>query len=206
MLPGIGSSRGQQLPLPFGHERFVLAMRRHDHSQFPREFQGVIQFRVVDPKGSLVGEEDFEGTDSAPHDFPQLRRGVSLELRYPHVKGEITGGFSHRLVHPNFETGERVVRPGRTAHFNEGGGAAHQRGPAAGDIRVLGLRPHEGQMNMDMRIDEPGEDILAAGVDDLRAGRDWQLAPDAGDGVLLTPDVRHIAFAGGDDFAVFDQE
>ena len=47
------------------------------------------------------------------------------------------------------------------AHFDERGRAADERGPAAGVVGVLRERAHERQVDVDVRIDEAGEDVLA---------------------------------------------
>ncbi len=53
------------------------------------------------------------------------------------------------------------MRDGQT-HFDECGGAADERRVAAGLVRVLGEGRHEGQIDVDVRIDEAGEDQLPA--------------------------------------------
>ena len=47
----------------------------------------------------------------------------------------------------------------------------HQSGDAGGFMRVLGERRHEGQIDVDMRVDKAGKDGFSFGVDDLCVGR-----------------------------------
>ena len=56
---------GEEFPLAFGDERFVLAMGGDDDAEFLGELEGAVEFGVVDAEGALVGEEDFEGADAA---------------------------------------------------------------------------------------------------------------------------------------------
>ncbi len=135
-----------------------------------------------------------------------MRLGGVINLRHAHVKGEIAGGFSDRLRHPCFKTRERIVLPRRTAHFDERGGPADQRRLAGGFVRVLRERSHEGQINVDVRVDEAGEDEFPVRVNHLRARRRRDVAVDARDGIAFAPDVGGVAFAGGDDVTVFNQQ
>ena len=206
VLARIGFAGGQQFFLPLRDQGFVLAVGGDDHAQFLGELERVIEFGVVDPKGAFVGQEDLKRADAAADDFPQLIRGARVEARHPHVKGEIAGGFSFGLGQPQFEAGQRLVAARRAAHLDQGGGAADQRGLAPGLISVLGVRAHEGQVNMNVRIDEAGEDELSLGIDDFRAGRGRQVAADLGDGLAGAKDVGDVAGVGGDNLAVFDQQ
>ena len=102
--------------------------------------------------------------------------------------------------------GERLVGAGGAAHFDERGGAADEGGPAAGVVGVLRERAHEGQVDVDVRVDEAGEDVLADRVDDFGAGRRGQVAADGGDRFAFAEDVGDVLVGGGGDLAVFDQQ
>ena len=105
------------------------------------------------------------------HDLAELRFGGVVEAGDAHVEGEIAGGPADGLRHPELKGGEGVIGAGGAAHFDERGGAADERGAAGGFVVVLGERAHEGQVDVDVRVDEAGENIFAGGVNDLGAGR-----------------------------------
>ena len=204
MLAGTGQAGGEQFFGAFGDEGFIFAMGGDDHAQFLRQLKGLVEFGVVDAKGALVGEEDFERADAACDDFAELGGGLLIEFRHTHVKREVAGGFADGLFQPQLETGERVVRTRGAAHLDERGGAAEERGAAGGVVIILGIGAHEGQVDVDVRIDETGEDEFAGGVDDFGAGGRREIRADGGDGFAFAVDVRDVAGVGGDDFAVFN--
>jgi hypothetical protein len=61
-------------------------------------------------------------------------------------------------------------------------------------------------MDVHMRIDEAGKDILACGVDHLGVGRRLEVAADPRDRLVLDVDVAAEAGIGGDDLAATDQQ
>ena len=206
VLGRIGLAGGEQLPRPLGDERLVLAMRGDDDAEFPGQPEHAVEFRVVEAVEALVGEEDFERADAPRDDLAQLRRGGGVELRHAHVKREIAGGLAGGCVHPLFEAGERPVPAPGVAHLDDRGGAADERRLAAGHKIVLRLRAPGRQVEVDVRVDEAGENLAAPGVDDLGVRRRRQAARDAGDRFAVAVDVREVALTRGDDFAVLDQE
>ena len=58
------------------------------------------------------------------------------------------------------------------------------------DLYLIGEGRHEGQVDVDVRIDKSREDQLAGSIDYLRAGRRFQIRPDASNGVAFGKDVR----------------
>ena len=96
--------------------------------------------------------------------------------------------------------------PRRTAHFNERGRAADECGFAAGNVIVLRERAHERQIDVDMRINEAGEDKFAFRINHRRAFRRRDATINTRDGFVVAEDVRHVAFAGRDYFAVLDKQ
>ena len=57
-----------------------------------------------------------------------------------------------------------------------------------------------------MRINETGKDVLAARVNELRPGRRRDIRLDARNGLVGAEDVGDLAFCGGDDFAILDEQ
>src|SRR5881397_2039555 len=105
------------------------------------------------------------------------------------MEREIARGLAGGLRQPQFEAGERVVRTRRAAHLDEGGGAADERGAAAGFVGVLRERAHERQVDVNVRIDEARENVFARGVDDFSAGWGVKVPADSCDGFALAEDV-----------------
>ena len=60
-------------------------------------------------------------------------------------------------------------------------------------------------MNVHMRIDEARKDKLPGGIDHLATCRSCDVAIDPRDRLVLAINIRHVAFAGGDDLAILDQ-
>ena len=59
-------------------------------------------------------------------------------------------------------------------------------------MRVLGEGRHEGQIDVDVRIDEAGEDELAGGIDDFGVRGSFEVCADAGDGLVFDVDVGAV--------------
>ena len=147
----------------------------------------------------------FEGGDALRDDLAQLRGLGVVKARHAQVKGIFAGRASGALSTPHPEPlGRRGVARG-AAHVKDRRGAADQRGPTGGLVVVLGERPHGRQVNVRVRVDEPGEHMFARGVDDLRPRGCGEAAVDAGDRLAFAEDVREVMLAGGDDFTVFDE-
>src|ERR1039457_3635595 len=73
-------------------------------------------------------------------------------------------------------------------------------------MRIFGERAHAWQIDMHVRINEAGEDVLAARVNDLGARRRRDVWLDARNGLVGAVDVCDVAISGGDDFAVLDEQ
>lgn len=73
-------------------------------------------------------------------------------------------------------------------------------------MSVLGERAHERQINVNVWIDEAWENEFTRSVDYLRAGRGGDVAVNTSDGFVFAKNVGNVAFACGNDFAIFDQE
>ena len=70
----------------FRDQRFVFAVGRCDDSEFPGQFESLIEFAIVDAEGAFVGQENFERLDAGSDDFAELFRGILVESRDAHVK------------------------------------------------------------------------------------------------------------------------
>jgi hypothetical protein len=129
------------------------------------------------------------------------------------VKTEIARAVSLRFAEPKFKCFERFFVATWTDHFDKRRRPANERGLAGGFVRVFRERSHERQINVDMRIDEPGKNIFASGVDDFRSRRGWRsrlgcgdLLFNACDGFVFAEDVSDVTFARSNDFTVFDEK
>ena len=59
---------------------------------------------------------------------------------------------------------------------------------------------------MHVRINESGKNKFSFRVDHFRAFRRSDVSVNARDGFVFAEDVRDVAFAGGYNFTIFDQE
>ncbi len=75
-----------------------------------------------------------------------------------------------------------------------------------GLVRVLGKRRHEGQIDVDMRINESGKNPLPSGVDDFRVRRNREIGANPGDGLIFGVNLGFVASIRGYDLAVTNQE
>ncbi len=181
-------------------------MRGDNDAKFLRQLERSIQLRVVHAERAFVGEEHFEGADAALHDFAELLLGLVVELCHAHVEREIARGLADSLFHPKLKTLQRVVLARRTAHLDKGGRTADQCGLAAGNVIILRHRPHERQVNVNMRINETGEDKFPLRVNHLRVTRWLDVRTNGADGFANAENVGHVALAGCHDFAILDEE
>jgi len=203
---GAGFAFGEELLLQ-AHDQFrVFAVRGDDDTEFLGKSQGLKHLGVVNTEEILVSEEDFEGSSTVGDDLAELRFGFAAEFGDRHVEGVVAGGIAGGFGFPEIVAGEGVVVSIRAAHFDVGGGAADEGGNAGGFVCVLGKGSHERKIDVDVRVDEAGEDELGGGVDDFGAWRRVEMFTDARDGFIFDVDIAGDAGADGDDVAVTDEE
>jgi len=203
---GSGASAGEEFFLQLGDERFVFAVGGDDDAEFLGEFERLPQFGVIDAEGSFVGEEDFEAADALFDDFAQLFGRFRVETRHAHVEGVIAAGFAFGFGEPRGKSfGGRHVARG-TDHFENRGGPADQGRFGSRLVVVLRARAHEGQVDVRVRVDETGEDMLPLGVDHLRAGGRSYVLIDPRDGFTLAEDVCGVTRVRIDDIRIFDEQ
>ena len=161
-------------------DKFLLKLRNHfgifavggdNHAPAFGQFQCAIQFRIVEVKRAFVGQKNFERRDAVVDDFFQFVGGSFVEAADAEVKGVIAGRLSGGFRLPQLVRFDRIVVASRADHFDQRRGAADQRRAAGGFVIVFGERAHEGQIDMDVRIDETWKHILSGGVDHLGAWR-----------------------------------
>src|SRR5207249_8196492 len=99
------------------------------------------------------------------------------------------------FAEPELKSLKRFVPSGWTNHLDESCGAADKRCAAGGFMGVLGICPHEGQKNVNMRVNETGEDIFPRGIDHLGVRRSLDVPVDSGDRFVLAEDVSCVAVA-----------
>jgi len=197
---------GEELLLEPGNEFGVFAVRGDDDAKFFRESESLKHFGIVDTEEILVGQENFEGGGTIGDDFTELRFRFSDEFRDGHVEGVVAGGVAGGFGLPELIAGERVLVAIWAAHFDVRGSAAEERGDAGGFVSVFGEGGHEREIDVDVGIDEAGEDELAGGVDDFGVEGHVEIFADTSDGFVFGVNVGSNAGAGGDDFAVADKE
>jgi hypothetical protein len=181
----------------------------HDHPQLAGQLHGGEQILVRQVERALVGQEHLEGRDAGAHDLAELVPHARLEPHHRHVKRVIHRGEALRLGAPQLERVPGLVRGTGADHLDQRRRAARQRRPAGGGVVVGCEGAHEGQVDVHVRVDEPGEDELAGRVHDLGAGRERLRVDrglDAGDRFPGAVDVGGIVIGGRNDAAVLDQE
>ena len=113
--------------------------------------------------------------------MPRLTISVICLLRLlvvtakAHVEGEIAGALALGFAEPKLEGGQRPIGPRRANHLDEGCRAADERSLAGRLVRVLGEGAHERQVDVNVGVNETGEDVFAFGVNDLGARRGRRL-------------------------------
>lgn len=203
---GTGLALGEQALLEATDKLRVFAVGGDDDTELFRQHQGLVHFAIVDTEEILVGEEDFERTDAVCDDFPKLAFRIGCPVGDGHVEGVVAGAVAFSFGLPELVAFQRVVQARRAAHFDEGSGATDERGDAGGFMRVLREGGHEGQVDVDVGVDEAGEDELAGGVDDFCVRRSFEVGTDAGYGFVFDVDVTASAGVGVDDVGVADEE
>src|SRR5205085_21522 len=181
-------------------------MRGHNHAELLREFQSLIQLAVVDPERPFVSEKNLKRTDPSRHDLAELLRILLIETRYAHVIGVVARRFAGGLFLPKAKPFRRAHVARRTNHLDHRRRPADQRRLARCLVSVLRERPHERQIDVDVRIDEAGKDILPARIDHFRAGRRIDVAIDMGDALVLAVDVSDEVLIAGDDLATLYEQ
>ena len=197
---------GEQLGLQLRHQLGVLAMGGDHHAQFPGQLQRVIQRRVLDAEGALVRQEHLEGGHAVRHQLAQGLLGALVPACHADVEGVVAGAVSGGHLRPGVPAAAQLVASGGGQHLDKGGGAADQRGLAGRGVGVLGKRSHERQMDMHVRVDKAGEDVLAARVDGFAALRRYQVLADQRDGLTLDQHVCPVLLFCRDDLAVLDEQ
>ena len=77
------------------------------------------------------------------------------------MKGVVARALALRFALPQLVTFQEVFALVGGAHFDKGRRAAHERGAAARRVGVFGVGAHEGEVDVNVRVDEAGEDELA---------------------------------------------
>ena len=197
---------GKKKLLQLTDQLSILAVRGGDYAEFRGQLEGVKHLFVIDAEEVLIGEKDFEGCGSVVNDFAELSLGLAVVARDGHMECVVAGAVAFGFLFPSVVAFERIFVPGGAAHLNERGGAADERGFAGCGVGVLCKCGHEGEMNVDVGIDESGEDEFARGIDDFCVWRHVEMDADAADGFVFDEDVGVRPSIRGDDFSAFDQQ
>jgi len=205
---GSGLPRSEKFFLPLIDEGLVFAVRGNDDTQLVCELECLIQLAIIDAERTLVRQEDLERADALLDDLSELLLRGIVESGHAHVKRKVAGADALGLSEPGLERLHGVVGLAGADHLDERGRAAEKCGTGGGFPSVLGVCAHEGQVDVDMRVDETGEDVLTRGIDDVCAGGARvriDVLLDAGDGVCGAVDVGDVIVGRGNDAAVLDQ-
>src|SRR5580692_3993797 len=169
---------GEQRLLQTADQLSVLAMSGNDDAQFLRQSERLIHLAIVHAKEVFVRKKNFEGSRSVAHDLAQLGLSVLIEPTHRHMKGVIASALAFSFFLPQVIPRQSVLTPGRAAHLNECCRTADECRDAGRLMSIFGKGRHEGQIDVDMRINESGEDPLPGRIDNLRPRRDREIGPD----------------------------
>src|SRR5438477_2414915 len=181
-------------------------MRRNNNAEFFCKSERGVKFFVRDSERAFVSEKDFETAVPALHDFHEIALSFVVVARDTHMEGEIAGTLALRFAEPEFESFERFIAAARANHLYESRRPADERGAARALMGILGKRAHERQVDVHVRIDEPGKDIFSDGVDYLRVVRRGEIAIDSCDRFTLAKNVGDVAPARSHHLPVFDEK
>ncbi len=156
------------------------------------KFESLVHLAIIHTEKVFVGEKYFEGCGAIGDDVAELRFRFVDEFGDGHVESVIAGAVALGFGFPELVTFESVVIAIGAAHFNVGGGAADESGDAGGFVGVLGERGHEREIDVDVGIDEAGENQFASGVDGFGAGGGFEVFADTGDGFVFDVDVGGV--------------
>src|SRR4029434_2468306 len=93
-----------------------------------------------------------------------------------------------------------------TDHFDKSRRPTDKCRVACRLVCVLREGAHEGQIDVDVWVDEPGKDILSGSINYISIARRRKIAIDPGNRFAFAKDIRNITFAGGDNFAALNQK
>ena len=122
------------------------------------------------------------------------------------MKREVARAVSACLFQPKLKRFQRAVRARWANHFDKCRRPADDRGAARRFMIYLRRCAHERQIDVNMRIDETGEDILPGCIDYFRILRRLDVGLNPCDRFSVAKDIRHVLFVRRNDLAVFDEQ
>ena len=165
-----GLSIGDQLLLHRIDRLGILAVGGDDDTEFPGNLHEFKKLLVGDIEGTLVGKEDLETRDAViGNQVTDLLLGDIIEPHHREMKGEIAAGPRFRESLPLIKRGAWLIVRAGTDHLDHRRRAASERRLGCRGVVVDGVRSHERQMNVHVRINETRKDVLAAGINDFCA-------------------------------------
>ena len=172
--PGNGVIPGTNLPLrlqllhPGLEDIVVLTMDTDDTVLTGQMLDGFVHDPVAQAH-IVVHHVHLEGGDAVLDHERQLGDPRLVPLGHGHMEAVIAAAV-FRLVLPLAESLHQGHAPFLGGKVQHGGGTAHQGGLGAGDKIVRRDGAAHLQIEMGMRVDEPGEHIAARSVNDPVAG------------------------------------
>ena len=139
----------------------ILALIAEPHLALSPVFSALLT-----PLGAFLGAAAtiaavyFLGRHEGQIDSSTLLLGGVIITRYSHVKREITGALPCRVGFPKLERRQWLIGPRRTDHLDQRRCPAEQSRLRFRRVISLGIRPHERQVDVNVRIDEPRENIF----------------------------------------------
>ena len=169
-MGGGGKLAGRLL---FGDQRIdhtgVFAVHPGNTAKLLQLLQRLEHCLVADHHGG-IGHVHFEGADTLLEHFRKLGNDAFIPIVNGHVEAVVARGAAVCLLVPQVKTVLQRFALVRAGEVNDHGRAAAQRGASAG-IKIVGRRgvAHV-EVKVGMRVDETGEEQLAADIDKLGLG------------------------------------
>ena len=197
-----GHALGQIMLLQRGDDFAVLGVDERHRAEFGAARERGEHLLVVDHQRALVGHEMLERGHAGLDHLGHVLAHRIVPVGDAHVVGIVGDGVLRALLPVGERLHQRLVAVG-DAEVDDHRRAAGQRRLGAAFVIVGRIGPHEGHVEMGVRIDAAGHDEAALGVE--RAVAPQALA-DRLDGLALDQHVGLVGAVGGDDRSAFDDE
>jgi hypothetical protein len=180
-------------------------VHHHERARLRRDLHRPEERLVVDHERALVGHEQLvRGDPLVGQRRELLERSAVLQVGDRHVVAHVDHLFAVRLSAPVLDRG----REGRALRLDDevdvaGRSAERSRGLAGLDV-VDRDRAPKGHVEMRVRVDSAGEDVLPGRVDHL-VRLDVERLADERDALALGVDVAEVVVGGCEHAPAFDQ-
>ena len=163
---GAGLSLGKQFLLHRIDRFGVFAVGGDRDPEFAGKSHQRKEILVGNIECTLVGQKDLEGLHPCVgHQFADLLFGKCVESNHGQMEAEIATRSRSGQLLPLVKRGLGFIVRAGTNHLDHRRGSSGQCCLRGGGVVVDGVGSHEGQMNVHVRIDEPGKHIFADRID-----------------------------------------